>query len=73
MCGRTLERAEIFQMATVANRRGTREWVNGGDPDVIGTVIRWFVPISHIDQADAEVHYRVAAANRRCDTASTQD
>ena len=60
-----LEWAEIFQMAAVADRRGTLEWVNGGDPDVLGTVIRWFVPTAHIDDADAEVHYRVAVANKR--------
>jgi hypothetical protein len=68
-----LEWAEIFQMAAVADRRGTLEWVNGGDPDVIGTVIRWFVPTEHIDDADAEVHYRVSVANKRSETIPTQD
>jgi hypothetical protein len=47
--------------------------VNGGDPDVIGTVIRWFVPTEHIDDADAEVHYRVSVANKRSETIPTQD
>jgi hypothetical protein len=68
-----LEWAEIFQMAAVADRRGTLEWVNGGDPDVIGTVIRWFVPTAHIEDADAEVHHRLAVANKRRETTSTQD
>jgi len=62
----SLEWAEIFETTDVADRRGTLEWINGGDPDVIGTVIRWFVPTSHIDDADAEVHYRVSVANKRC-------
>jgi hypothetical protein len=68
-----LEWAEIFQSAAVADRRGTLEWVRGGDPDVIGTVIRWFVPTAHIDDADAEVHYRVSVANSRRETSSSQD
>ena len=68
-----LEWAEIFQMTAVADRRGTLEWVNGGDPDVLGTVIRWFVPTAHIDDADAEVHCRTAVANKRRETISTED
>ena len=67
-----LEWVEIFQTAAVADRRGTLEWVRGGDPDVIGTAIRWFVPTSHIDDADAEVHYRVSVANNRCERISIQ-
>jgi hypothetical protein len=68
-----LEWAEIFQMAAVADRRGTLEWVNGGDPDVLGAVIRWFVPTAHIDDADAEVHSRVEVANKRRETISAED
>jgi hypothetical protein len=68
-----LEWAEIFQMATVTERQGPLEWVRGGGPDVIGTVIRWFVPTSHIEDADAEVLYRVSVANKRCERASTQN
>src|ERR1039458_9199819 len=67
-----LEWAEIFQMAAVADRRGTLEWVNGGDPDVIGTVIRWFVPTEHIEEADAEVRSRASVANKRHEGVSTQ-
>ena|ERR1039458_5624451 len=67
-----LEWAEIFQMAAVADRHGTLEWVRGGDPDVIDTVIRWFVPTSHIDDAEAEVRSRVSVANKRCERASTR-
>jgi len=67
-----LEWAEVFEMAAVADRQGTLEWVRGGGPDVIGTVIRWFVPTSHIDDADAEVRYRVSVANNRCERASAQ-
>jgi hypothetical protein len=60
-----LEWAEIFQMASAAQRQGSLEWVNGGNPDVIGTVIRWFVPTSQIENADTEVAYRVSVANER--------
>jgi hypothetical protein len=70
--GPHLQWAEIFQTAAVADRRGTLEWVRGGDPDVIGTVIRWFVPASHIDDADAEVRHRVSVANKRWEKMSTQ-
>ena len=67
-----LEWAEIFQMASVMERQGSLEWKNGGNPDVIGSVIRWFVPISHIEEADAEVQSRVSVANRRHEGVSTQ-
>jgi hypothetical protein len=67
-----LEWAEVFEMTAVADRQGTLEWVRGGGPDVIGTVIRWFVPTSQIDDADAEVHHRVSVANKRCERASNQ-
>ena len=66
-----LEWAEIFQMASVMERQGSLEWKNGGNPDVIGSVIRWFVPISHIEEADAEVQSRVSVANRRHEGVST--
>ncbi len=62
-----LEWAETFEMTAVADRQGTLEWVRGGGPDVIGNVVRWFVPTSHIEDADAEVRYRVAVANERCE------
>jgi len=67
-----LEWAEIFQMASVGARQGSLEWVNGGGPDVIGTVIRWFVPTSHIEEADAEVRSRASVANKRHEGVSTQ-
>jgi hypothetical protein len=60
-----LEWAEIFQMASISDRRGSREWVMGGGPDVIESVLRWFVPTSQIENADAEVLHRVAVANER--------
>lgn len=66
-----LEWSEIFEMTVVAERRGTLEWVRGGGPDVMGSVIRWFVPTSHIDDAEAEVLYRVSVANTRCENASS--
>jgi len=55
----SLEWAEIFRMAGAAHRRGTLEWVKGGSPDVMGTVIRWFVPTAHVDDADAKVYTRI--------------
>jgi hypothetical protein len=67
-----LEWAEIFELTAVADRQGTLEWVRGGGPDEIGNVIRWFVPTSHIEDADAEVRYRVSVANKRCERASTE-
>lgn len=67
-----LEWAEIFETTAVADRQGTLEWVRGGSPDVIGTVVRWFVPTPQIDDADAEVRYRASVANKRCERASTQ-
>ncbi|MGO8863092.1 MAG: hypothetical protein ACLQRH_20350 [Acidimicrobiales bacterium] len=60
-----LEWAEIFQMASISDRKGPREWVMGGGPDVIGSVVRWFVPISQIENADAEVLHRASVANER--------
>jgi hypothetical protein len=63
-----LEWAEVFEMTAVADRQGTLEWVRGGGPDVIGNVVRWFVPTSHIHDADAEVLYRASVANKRCES-----
>jgi hypothetical protein len=68
-----LEWAEIFQMASVEQRQGSLEWVNGGGPDVISSVIRWFVPVSHIEDADAEVRFRLAVANKRHEDASAHN
>ncbi len=60
-----LEWAEIFQMADVSERQGTREWVLGGGPDVLHDVVRWFVPAKQVEDADAEVRHRLAMANGR--------
>jgi hypothetical protein len=60
-----LEWAEVFQMVDLSEREGSMEWVLGGGPDVIGDVIRWFVPGKEIDQADAEVRHRLYMANGR--------
>ncbi len=60
-----LEWAEMFQMADVSDRRGSIEWVQGGGPDVMGAVVRWFIPGAEIDSADAEVGRRMAMANER--------
>jgi len=68
-----LEWAEIFQMASISERRGSLEWVNGGGPDVIESVIRWFVPTSQIENADAEVLHRISVANERFAPLSSQD
>ncbi len=60
-----LEWAEVFQMADVAERQGTLEWVVGGGPDVLADAVRWFVPTEHVEDADAEVRYRLRVANDR--------
>jgi hypothetical protein len=60
-----LEWAEIFQLAGTSNRKGSTEWVRGSGPDVIGAVVRWFVPNGKIEEADAEVRHRLSVANQR--------
>ena len=60
-----LEWAEIFQMAELANREGPDDWTMGGGPDVMDSVVRWFVPVEEIDHADAEVRRRLSVANQR--------
>lgn len=60
-----LEWAEIFQLAEPPDRQGSIEWVKGGGPDVMGAVIRWFVPSGEIENADAEVRHRLLVANQR--------
>jgi hypothetical protein len=60
-----LEWAEIFQMAAPSDREGSVEWIKGGGPDVMDSVIRWFVPIKKIEGADAEVRHRLSVANER--------
>ena len=63
-----LEWAEIFQMADLSEREGTLEWVQGGGPEVMFDVVRWFVPASEIESADAEVRHRLSMANGRFGT-----
>jgi hypothetical protein len=60
-----LEWAEIFQMAALSDREGPVDWVMGGGPDVMGAVVRWFVPTEAIENADVEVKHRLAVANQR--------
>jgi len=60
-----LEWTEIFQFAAPSDRQGSPEWVEGGSPDVIGAVVRWFVPREKIENADAEVQHRLSVANQR--------
>jgi len=60
-----LEWAEMFQIADVSDRKGSIEWVQGGGPDVMGAVVRWFVPGGEIESADAEVKRRMSIANER--------
>jgi len=60
-----LEWAEIFQLAHPSDRKGSIQWVKGSGPDVIGAVVRWFVPDGEIEEADAEVRHRLAVANQR--------
>lgn len=63
-----LEWAEIFQLAEVSERQGPPEWVGGGGPDVMDAVVRWFVPGEEVENADAEVRYRLSVANQRFGT-----
>lgn len=60
-----LEWAEVFQLAEVPDRHGPPDWVGGGGPDVMGAVVRWFVPGEEVDNADAEVQHRLSVANQR--------
>ncbi len=60
-----LEWVEIFQFADVADRDGPEDWVMGAGPDVIGGVVRWFVPAGSLESAEAEVTHRVSVANER--------
>jgi hypothetical protein len=60
-----LEWAEIFQLSGPSDRKGSIQWVEGSGPDVIGAVIRWFVPNGEIEEADAEVRHRLSVANQR--------
>jgi hypothetical protein len=61
-----LEWTEVFQFAEVEERRGPVDWTRGGGPDVVGGTVRWFVPTSSLDDADAEVARRLEVANQRC-------
>jgi hypothetical protein len=60
-----LEWAEIFQMTALSDREGPVDWMMGGGPDVMGSVVRWFVPIEELENADTEVKHRLAVANQR--------
>lgn len=60
-----LEWAEIFQLAAPSERHGSLEWVEGGGPELIGAVVRWFVPSGEIENAEAEVQHRLSVANQR--------
>lgn len=66
-----LEWAEIFQLAGPSDRKGSIQWVKGSGPDVIGAVVRWFVPDGEIEEADAEVRHRLAVANQRFGSGDT--
>jgi len=60
-----LEWAEVFQMTTPPERKGAVDWVMGGGPDVMDSVVRWLIPEAELGNADAEVKYRLAVANER--------
>jgi hypothetical protein len=64
--GPDLEWTEVFQFASVADRDGPVDWLEGGGPDVVGNSIRWFVPTASMDNAEAEVAHRLRVANERC-------
>ncbi len=60
-----LEWVEIFEFAAVADRQGPVDWVMGAGPDVIGGVVRWFVPAGSLENAETEVAHRLTVANER--------
>lgn len=60
-----LEWSEIFQMASLSQRSGPVDWAMGAGPDVMDSVVRWFVPLDELDSADAEVRHRLSIANER--------
>jgi hypothetical protein len=66
-----LEWAEIFQLAGPSNRTGSSDWVRGSGPDVMGAVVRWFVPDGKIEEAEAEVRHRLSVANQRVRSGDT--
>jgi len=61
-----LEWTEVFQFAEVGERDGPVDWREGGGPDVVHDVVRWFVPAEELEAADAEVARRLDVANQRC-------
>ena len=61
-----LEWTEVFQFASVQDREGPVDWLEGAGPDVVGGAVRWFVPTTSLDNADAEVAHRLRVANERC-------
>ncbi|HEY5108635.1 MAG TPA: hypothetical protein VII96_03400 [Acidimicrobiales bacterium] len=61
-----LEWAEVFQFASVEDREGPVDWMEGAGPDVVGGTVRWFVPTASLDNAEAEVLHRLRVANERC-------
>jgi len=63
--------AEIFQLSSPLARKGSIQWVKGSGPDVIGAVVRWFVPNGEIEEADAEVRHRLSVANQRFGSGET--
>jgi hypothetical protein len=63
-----LEWTEVFQFTEVGMREGAVDWRDGGGPDVVRDTVRWFVPSSELDEAEAEVAHRLAVANERCGT-----
>ena len=63
--------AEIFQLAGPSDLKGSSQLVEGGGPDVMDAVVRWFVPDGEIEEADAEVRHRLSVANQRFGSGDT--
>jgi hypothetical protein len=61
-----IEWIEVFQFASLGERTGPADWVEGGGPDVEGAVVRWFVPADRLADAEQEVARRLEVANLRC-------
>ena len=60
-----LEWTEVFQLTEIQDREGPVDWTQGGGPDVVGSTLRWFVPVDNLEDAEAEVAHRLEVANRR--------
>ena len=60
-----LEWTEVFPFTSFDEAREPADGYADGSPDVVGDVVRWFVPTGVVDDADHEVVRRVGIASLR--------